>query len=146
VNLPLSDILAGMRDPEPSTEVVAYCRDPRCVLSFDAVAALRERGFKARRLADGLAVPATTAPPPRCRYGGLLLIVLPGAGAVQSPSGRGPRRPVEDDCGADEAPAPSMMSHWSGRLLSTNEHPGGGDAAPIGAPGADGRTLALDSG
>ena len=34
-------------------EVVAYCRGPYCVLSFEAVAALRRQGFRARRLEDG---------------------------------------------------------------------------------------------
>jgi len=32
---------------------VAYCRDPYCVLAFEAVALLRKRGFKVRRLEDG---------------------------------------------------------------------------------------------
>ena len=35
------------------TEIVAYCRGAYCVLSFEAVAQLRARGFKARRLEDG---------------------------------------------------------------------------------------------
>ncbi|HXE89218.1 MAG TPA: rhodanese-like domain-containing protein, partial [Hyphomicrobiaceae bacterium] len=34
--------------------IVAYCRGPYCVLSFEAVAQLRKLGFKARRLQDGL--------------------------------------------------------------------------------------------
>ena len=34
-------------------EVVAYCRGPYCLMSFDAVRTLRERGIKARRLEDG---------------------------------------------------------------------------------------------
>ncbi|MGD8484255.1 MAG: rhodanese-like domain-containing protein, partial [Thioalkalispiraceae bacterium] len=34
-------------------EVVAYCRGPHCILAFDAVARLREKGIKARRLEDG---------------------------------------------------------------------------------------------
>jgi hypothetical protein len=34
-------------------EIVAYCRGPYCVLSYEAVAALRTKGFKARRLEDG---------------------------------------------------------------------------------------------
>ena len=32
---------------------MAYCRDPYCVLAFEAVALLRKRGFKVRRLEDG---------------------------------------------------------------------------------------------
>ena len=34
-------------------EIVAYYRGPYCVLSFEAVAALRSRGFSVRRLEDG---------------------------------------------------------------------------------------------
>ena len=34
-------------------EVIAYCRGPYCVLSFEAVAALRARGYLVRRLEDG---------------------------------------------------------------------------------------------
>ena len=36
-----------------SREVIAYCRGPYCVLSFEAVAALRSRGYRVRRLEDG---------------------------------------------------------------------------------------------
>ena len=32
---------------------MAYCRDPYCVLAFEAAALLRKRGFKVRRLEDG---------------------------------------------------------------------------------------------
>jgi len=34
-------------------EIVAYCRGPWCVLSFEAVAVLRQRGYRVRRLEDG---------------------------------------------------------------------------------------------
>lgn len=34
-------------------EIIAYCRGPYCVLSFQAVEALRARGFAVRRLKDG---------------------------------------------------------------------------------------------
>jgi ArsR family transcriptional regulator len=37
----------------PEREIVAYCRGPWCVLSFEAVALLRQRGHRARRLEDG---------------------------------------------------------------------------------------------
>jgi ArsR family transcriptional regulator len=37
----------------PGREVVAYCRGPFCVLSFEAVAQLRKQGLKARRLETG---------------------------------------------------------------------------------------------
>jgi ArsR family transcriptional regulator len=35
-------------------EVVAYCRGPYCLMSYDAVALLRKKGFKARRLEAGM--------------------------------------------------------------------------------------------
>lgn len=34
-------------------ELVAYCRGPYCVLSHNAVALLRAKGFKVRRLDEG---------------------------------------------------------------------------------------------
>jgi ArsR family transcriptional regulator len=34
--------------------IVAYCRGPHCVLAPQALALLRARGFRARRLEDGL--------------------------------------------------------------------------------------------
>jgi rhodanese-related sulfurtransferase len=34
-------------------EMVAYCHGPYCVLSFEAVAALRAHGFNVRRFEDG---------------------------------------------------------------------------------------------
>ena len=34
-------------------QIVAYCRGPYCVLSFEAVAALRAKGYDVRRLEDG---------------------------------------------------------------------------------------------
>ena len=52
-NIPLPEIEAAIARLDPETEIVAYCRGPWCVLSFDAIERLRARGFKARRLADG---------------------------------------------------------------------------------------------
>lgn len=54
VNIPLRALEARLAELEPSREIVAYCRGPYCVLSFEAVATLRARGFKVRRLQDGL--------------------------------------------------------------------------------------------
>ncbi|MAA99366.1 MAG: ArsR family transcriptional regulator [Stappia sp.] len=54
VNIPLGEIEARLAELDPDHEIVAYCRGPWCVLSFEAVAALRARGFKIRRLEDGL--------------------------------------------------------------------------------------------
>ena len=54
VNVPLRALEARLSELDPSMEIIAYCRGPYCVLSFEAVATLRARGFKARRLVDGL--------------------------------------------------------------------------------------------
>ena len=54
LNVPLDRLQERLKDLPPDREVVAYCRGPWCVLSFEAVARLREAGFKARRLQDGL--------------------------------------------------------------------------------------------
>jgi rhodanese-related sulfurtransferase len=54
INVPLADLQARLPEIDPDREIVAYCRGPWCVMSFEAVAALRKRGFQARRLEDGL--------------------------------------------------------------------------------------------
>ncbi len=54
MNVPLRGLEARLSELDPAKEIVAYCRGPYCVLSFEAVAVLRARGFKARRLVDGL--------------------------------------------------------------------------------------------
>jgi rhodanese-related sulfurtransferase/DNA-binding transcriptional ArsR family regulator len=53
VNVPLTELEKHLESLDPKHEVVAYCRGPHCVLAFDAVARLREKGVKARRLEDG---------------------------------------------------------------------------------------------
>nr|WP_041528242.1 metalloregulator ArsR/SmtB family transcription factor [Paracoccus aminophilus] len=70
INLPLQELVEDLRqDLEghlgrlgarlggqlgAGREIVAYCRGPWCVLSFEAVAMLRQHGLQARRLKDGL--------------------------------------------------------------------------------------------
>lgn len=53
-SIPLSTLKRHVAKLDRATEIVAYCRGPYCILSFEAVAQLRKRGFKARRLEDGL--------------------------------------------------------------------------------------------
>ncbi|MEP4529143.1 MAG: metalloregulator ArsR/SmtB family transcription factor [Paracoccaceae bacterium] len=53
LNIPLAELEARLDELDPAQEVVAYCRGAYCVLSFEAVAALRARGFTVRRLEDG---------------------------------------------------------------------------------------------
>ena len=66
LNIPLRELEARLVDIDPKQEIVAYCRGPYCVLSYEAVAQLRSRGFKARRLQDGL---------PEWRAAGLPVVV-----------------------------------------------------------------------
>ena len=54
VNIPIGDLEARLAELDPGPEIVAYCRSAYCVLSFEAVASLRARGFKVRRLVEGL--------------------------------------------------------------------------------------------
>jgi ArsR family transcriptional regulator len=54
LNIPLRELEARLGEIDPKHEIVAYCRGPYCVLSYEAVAALRARGFNACRLQDGL--------------------------------------------------------------------------------------------
>lgn len=53
LNIPLSQLERRLAELPSDREIVAYCRGPWCVLSFEAVATLRERGYRARRLEDG---------------------------------------------------------------------------------------------
>jgi rhodanese-related sulfurtransferase/DNA-binding HxlR family transcriptional regulator len=54
LNIPLRELEARLGEMDPGQEVIAYCRGPYCVMSYEAVAQLRARGFKAHRLEDGL--------------------------------------------------------------------------------------------
>lgn len=53
INIPLSALEDHLEELDQGHEVIAYCRGPHCILAFDAVARLREKGFNARRLQDG---------------------------------------------------------------------------------------------
>jgi len=52
-NIPLAELEERLSELPKGAEVIAYCRGPYCVLAFEAVAALRAKGIKARRLEDG---------------------------------------------------------------------------------------------
>ena len=54
LNIPLSQLKRNLAKLDRKTDIVAYCRGPYCVMSFEAVAQLRKFGFKAWRLEDGL--------------------------------------------------------------------------------------------
>ena len=53
-SLPLAELRARLDEVPRDRDVVAYCRGPYCVLSFETVAILRKKGFNVRRLEDGL--------------------------------------------------------------------------------------------
>jgi rhodanese-related sulfurtransferase/DNA-binding MarR family transcriptional regulator len=53
LNIPLGELERRLSELPADREVIAYCRGPYCVLSFEAVAALRARGYRVRRLEDG---------------------------------------------------------------------------------------------
>ena len=52
-NLPLDRLGHELPGLDHDDEIVAYCRGPYCILSFEAVSELRKSGFNARRLEDG---------------------------------------------------------------------------------------------
>ncbi|TPJ75894.1 metalloregulator ArsR/SmtB family transcription factor [Mesorhizobium sp. B2-6-2] len=54
INVPLGKVRAWSTDAAIGRGIVAYCRGPWCVMSFEAVAALRALGHSARRLEDGM--------------------------------------------------------------------------------------------
>lgn len=53
INMPLADLEKNLASLPPDREIIAYCRGPFCLLSFEAVAQLRNKGLKARRLETG---------------------------------------------------------------------------------------------
>jgi ArsR family transcriptional regulator len=52
-NIPMNELRRRLAELPKDQEIVAYCRGPYCVFSFEAVALLRKRGFLVRRLEDG---------------------------------------------------------------------------------------------
>lgn len=54
VSIPVDELAVRLAELPDSTTVVAYCRGPHCVLSYDAVRLLTRHGRDAIRLADGM--------------------------------------------------------------------------------------------
>lgn len=54
LSVPLDQLDAVLARLPKRRQVVAYCRGPYCVLAPEAVQRLRDKGFKARRLEDGM--------------------------------------------------------------------------------------------
>jgi ArsR family transcriptional regulator len=53
LNIPLRQLEQRLAELPRNLEIIAYCRGPYCVLSFEAVAELRARGFSIRRFEAG---------------------------------------------------------------------------------------------
>lgn len=53
INVSIEGLTKRMKNFPKGREIIAYCRGPYCLLSVDAVALLRAKGYKARRLEDG---------------------------------------------------------------------------------------------
>lgn len=53
INITLDALSGRLKGLPKGREVIAYCRGPYCLLSVDAVALLRQKGYAARRLVDG---------------------------------------------------------------------------------------------
>ncbi len=54
VNIPVEQLEKRLRELPKRREVIAYCRGPFCLMSYEAVELLRKKGIKARRLRDGM--------------------------------------------------------------------------------------------
>jgi rhodanese-related sulfurtransferase len=53
LSIPLKELDTRLGELPARKEIVAYCRGPYCVMAYEAVARLRARGRRARRLTDG---------------------------------------------------------------------------------------------
>jgi rhodanese-related sulfurtransferase len=54
LNIPIQELERRLAELPRRKEVIAYCRGPYCLMSYEAVELLRKRGLRARRLVDGL--------------------------------------------------------------------------------------------
>ena len=54
LSIPLPELARRVGELPQRREIVAYCRGPYCVMALDAVALLRKKGYRARRLEDGV--------------------------------------------------------------------------------------------
>ena len=54
LSVPVDALEAALQTLPKDRELVAYCRGPYCVFSDEAIAFLRSRGYRARRLRQGL--------------------------------------------------------------------------------------------
>ena len=54
LSIPVSELKRRLIELPKRRETIAYCRGPYCVYALEAVALLRKKGFRARRVEDGV--------------------------------------------------------------------------------------------
>ena len=54
-SIPVGELAARLKEVPRDREVVAYCRGPYCVMAVEAVELLRDKGFRAHRMEQGVA-------------------------------------------------------------------------------------------
>lgn len=54
-SIPLHELKRRLAEIPKEKEVIAYCRGPFCVMSNEAATFLKKRGYKARKIGDGVA-------------------------------------------------------------------------------------------
>jgi rhodanese-related sulfurtransferase len=53
-SIPVSELKRRLAELPKDKEIVAYCRGPFCLMSAEAVALLKRRGYRARKIGDGV--------------------------------------------------------------------------------------------
>ncbi|HWS25861.1 MAG TPA: metalloregulator ArsR/SmtB family transcription factor [Xanthomonadales bacterium] len=54
ISIPVGELAARLRELPKQRDIVAYCRGPYCVMAIEAVALLREHGYTAQRMEQGV--------------------------------------------------------------------------------------------
>jgi rhodanese-related sulfurtransferase/DNA-binding transcriptional ArsR family regulator len=70
LSVPVAELARRVHELPKRKEVVAYCRGPYCVFAVEAVALLRQRGLRARRLVEGVSAWRGSGTPRRPRRTG----------------------------------------------------------------------------
>lgn len=55
LSIPIQELERRLAELPKNKDIIAYCRGPYCVMSFEAVATLRRKGYRVRRLEEGFA-------------------------------------------------------------------------------------------
>ncbi len=54
ISIPVGELAARLKELPKKRDIVAYCRGPYCVMAIEAVALLREHGYTAQRMEQGV--------------------------------------------------------------------------------------------